>query len=186
MTKPTQLNNVLVNTTINHHLIFCIDLYSCITAHKGALYHSSSLGIVDIFYGYIMIIAVVMCGDNTIILRQLRSRFTLAGTTWLLWRYDCFTVSLHSPYGRHLPAVGAVQGHCQMPLKNGWNSHQSHEHRMRCDWGFPKLYLDQQITGIGLCSSLQRGKTATSVAITRKAPDVVVVRGTTNCDQGSC
>ena len=29
---------------------------------------------------------------------------------------DLFTVSLHSPNGRHLPAIRAVQGDCQWPL----------------------------------------------------------------------
>ena len=50
----------------------------------------------------------------------------------LLWesmtRIDYFTVSLHSPNGRHLPAVKAAQGDCQWILKNGRNSHRSTEH----------------------------------------------------------
>ena len=39
---------------------------------------------------------------------------------------DSFTVSLHSPNGRQLPAVRAVQGDCQQILKNVWNPHQSY------------------------------------------------------------
>ena len=32
---------------------------------------------------------------------------------------DCFTVSLHSPNGRHLPAIRAVQGDCPIATKLG-------------------------------------------------------------------
>ena len=35
------------------------------------------------------------------------------------WELDSLTVSLHNPNGRHLPAVRAVQGDCQWPLKYG-------------------------------------------------------------------
>ena len=59
---------------------------------------------------------------------------------------DSFTVSLHSPNSRHLPAVRATQGDCQWPLKNVGNSHRSHEPRIHCNWGIPNLYLDQLIT----------------------------------------
>ena len=45
---------------------------------------------------------------------------------------DSFTVFLHSPNGRHLPAVRAVQGDCQWPLKME-NSHRSREPTMHCD-----------------------------------------------------
>ena len=51
---------------------------------------------------------------------------------------DYFTVSLHSPNGRHLPAVRAVQGYCQWPLKNNGNSYWSLEPTMHCRWGFPQ------------------------------------------------
>ena len=54
---------------------------------------------------------------------------------WVRFRrmLDPFTVSLHSPNGRRLPAVRAVQGDCKWPLKNGGNSHRSRESIM---WGF--------------------------------------------------
>ena len=56
----------------------------------------------------------------------------------MLMGLDSFTVSLHSPNGRLLPAVWAVQGGCQWPVKNGENSHPSHEQRILCDWGIPQ------------------------------------------------
>ena len=59
---------------------------------------------------------------------------------------DSFTVPLHSANGRHLPAVRAVQGDGQWPLKNGANSHRSHEIKFHCNWGNPSLYLKQPIT----------------------------------------
>ena len=48
---------------------------------------------------------------------------------------DSFTVSLHSPNGRHLqmPAVRAVQRDCQWHLKNGGNCHQSCKPAMQWD-----------------------------------------------------
>ena len=46
---------------------------------------------------------------------------------------DSFTVPMHSPNGRRLPAVGAVQGDCHWGLENGANSHWSHESIMQ--WG---------------------------------------------------
>ena len=53
---------------------------------------------------------------------------------------DSFTISLHSPNGRQMPAIRAVQGDCQWPLKNGGNSHwsRSHEPTMHCMWGVPQ------------------------------------------------
>ena len=36
---------------------------------------------------------------------------------------DTFTVSLHSPNGRHWPALRTVQGHYQWPLEKSMNSH---------------------------------------------------------------
>ena len=44
---------------------------------------------------------------------------------------ESFTVSLHSPNGRHLPAIRAVQGDCQWSLKNSGNTHRSHESTIR-------------------------------------------------------
>ena len=66
---------------------------------------------------------------------------------------DCFTVSMHSPNGRQNPAVRAVQGDCQWPLKNVKNSQQSSEPKMHCDlprnhcwcWLPPNLYSYQPI-----------------------------------------
>ena len=49
------------------------------------------------------------------------------------WALESFTVSLHSPNGRHLPAIRAVQGDCQLPLKNNGNSHWSCEQVMQHD-----------------------------------------------------
>ena len=59
----------------------------------------------------------------------------LLTTGWNLWTANThlvhpFTVSLHSPNGRHLPVVRAVQGDCQWPLKNGGNPQQSREPRI--------------------------------------------------------
>ena len=53
---------------------------------------------------------------------------------------DSFTVALHSPN------VRAVHGDGQWPLKNSRNSHQSCEPKIHCNWGNPKLFLDQPIT----------------------------------------
>ena len=39
---------------------------------------------------------------------------------------DSFTVPLHNPNDRHLPAVRVVQGDYQRPLKNGGNFNRSH------------------------------------------------------------
>ena len=64
------------------------------------------------------------------------------------------TVSLHSPNGRLLPAVMAVHGDCQWLLKNGGNSHRSHEPAIHCDRGNPNLYLDQRI-GKGWCQPIE-------------------------------
>ena len=52
------------------------------------------------------------------------------------YRVDSFTVTLYNPKGRHWSAVRAVQGDCQLPLKNGGNSRhiqywQSHCHQTR-------------------------------------------------------
>ena len=54
---------------------------------------------------------------------------------------DSFTVHLHSPNGRQLPAIRAVRGTvCSlwktMEIPNGHMSQQS-----KCDWGNPNLYL---------------------------------------------
>ena len=38
---------------------------------------------------------------------------------------DSFTVSLHNPNGRQMPAIKVVQGYCQWLLKNIGNSYQS-------------------------------------------------------------
>ena len=50
--------------------------------------------------------------------------FTVRGVSLGHWyTIDSFTVSLHIPNGRHLPAVRDVQGDCQWALKNEGNSH---------------------------------------------------------------
>ena len=67
---------------------------------------------------------------------------------------DSFTVSLHSPNGRHLPAVRAVQGDCQWPLKNGGNSRWSWEPKMHCDWGIPN-YIEISQSQKGDISQLE-------------------------------
>ena len=46
---------------------------------------------------------------------------------------DSFTVPLHCPNGRQMPAVGAVQRDCHWGLENRGNSHCSHEPIMQ--WG---------------------------------------------------
>ena len=45
----------------------------------------------------------------------------------LIFSLESFTVPLHSPNGRHLPAVRAVQRDCHWGMKNGGNSHCSHK-----------------------------------------------------------
>ena len=59
---------------------------------------------------------------------------------------DSFTVSLHSPNGRQLPAVRAVQGDCQQILKNVWNPHQSYTPIIHCMYKVPQLIFNQAIT----------------------------------------
>ena len=58
---------------------------------------------------------------------------------------DSFTVSLHSPSDRHLPAVWAVQGDSYMSLENCGNSHWSCEPTIHSNWSNPNLYLDQPV-----------------------------------------
>ena len=48
-------------------------------------------------------------------------------------RLDSFTVPLHSPNGRQLPAVRAAQRDCHWGLNSSWNSHWSREPIMQ--WG---------------------------------------------------
>ena len=59
---------------------------------------------------------------------------------------DSFTVPLHSPNGRHLPAIKAVQWDYQWHMKNGGNTSWSNEPTIRLNWGNPNLWLDQPIT----------------------------------------
>ena len=59
---------------------------------------------------------------------------------------DSFTVPLHSPNGRLLPAVRAVQRDCHWGLNNSWNSHWSREPIMQWELGNPNLSLYQPIT----------------------------------------
>ena len=59
---------------------------------------------------------------------------------------DCFTASLHSPNGRHLPAITAVQRTVSglwkvVEIPTGDVSPHFH-----CYWGNPNLYLNQPIT----------------------------------------
>ena len=58
---------------------------------------------------------------------------------------DYFTVSLHSPNDRHLPAAGAVQGDRQWPLKSVGNCHRTCKPTSHCYWCNPKLNLDQPV-----------------------------------------
>ena len=50
-------------------------------------------------------------------------------------RLDSFTAPLHSPNGRHLPAIRAVKVDCQWPLNNCGNSHHSYVPGIHCNWG---------------------------------------------------
>ena len=45
---------------------------------------------------------------------------------------DSFTVPLHSPNGRQMPAIRAVQGDCQLPLQNGGNFQRTCEPTIYC------------------------------------------------------
>ena len=88
---------------------------------------------------------------------------------------DCFTVPLHNPNGRRLPAVRDVQVDCQWP----WKHCKFPPVRIHCDWGHLNLYLAKQIrkgwclpngspvlfpndisnaSRLGLCSSLNIGQ----------------------------
>ena len=65
---------------------------------------------------------------------------------WLLsmWNpLDSYTVPLHNPNCRHLPAVRAVKGDCQwllkfvkIPISNHEPSIHCSLHRIQCRWGF--------------------------------------------------
>ena len=77
---------------------------------------------------------------------------------------DYFTVPLHSPNGRHLPSIRAVQGDCQWHLKISGNSHQSCE-SIYFDWGNPNLYLNQTVTK-GWCQSNDSNPTENPNAMT--------------------
>ena len=46
---------------------------------------------------------------------------------------DTFTLSLHNPDWEHMPAVRAVQGDCQWPMRNHRKVHQSHEPVIHCN-----------------------------------------------------
>ena len=59
--------------------------------------------------------------------------FTSCLGCWIIMELDSFTVSLHSPNGRHLPAIRVVQGDCQWSMKNSGNSHQSREPTLHCE-----------------------------------------------------
>ena len=72
---------------------------------------------------------------------------------------DAFTVSLHSPNGRHLPAVRAMQGDCQwfiktMEIPNGHTNPQ--KGRCQSIGSHVSSLTDSRpaATRLGLCSSL--------------------------------
>ena len=59
-------------------------------------------------------------------LRRYRAHYDVSVMTYCIRNIVCldsFTVSLHNPGGKILPAVGVVQGGCHWPLKNGGNYH---------------------------------------------------------------
>ena len=65
------------------------------------------------------------------IIKTKAHKYTTAGV-FLLWDtlyifLDCFTLPLHSPNGRYLPAVRLCKGTISGVWKNGGNSHWSHE-----------------------------------------------------------
>ena len=53
--------------------------------------------------------------------------------TSILVSIPIFVVSLHSPNGRHLPAVMAVQVDCPWHLQTSGNSHRPHDPIVHCD-----------------------------------------------------
>ena len=62
---------------------------------------------------------------------------------------NSFTVSLHSPDGRHLAAVRVVQGDCQSPLTNWENCNRlMRKPRILCDRGIPQSIFRQAITKV--------------------------------------
>ena len=113
-------------------------------------------------------------GESQLVAEVKRCCTALMGACCCWWYLDSFTVPLHSPNGRHLPAVRAVQRDCHWGMKNGGNSHWSYEPIMQWDtrqsqcmfrliteaWCQPVrghvLYpTDSPIaTRLGLCSSL--------------------------------
>ena len=77
---------------------------------------------------------LVLLGRFYCIVNMLRSlHTTIFFRTSLSLAIDVFTVSLHNRNGRHLPAVKAVQGDCQWPLKTWKFAHVS----PHCDWSIP-------------------------------------------------
>ena len=60
---------------------------------------------------------------------------------------DYFTIQLHSPKSKHLPAVRAMQGDCQWGLKNGGNSRQSREPKSYSAYWSTKKYIRTFFTG---------------------------------------
>ena len=77
--------------------------------NKGYPFHSlwiSSMGITTVGK------SILRC----YISKNISTHFT-SWSTWSIICIDSFTVSLHSPNGRHLPAVSAVQGDCQELFK---------------------------------------------------------------------
>ena len=57
--------------------------------------------------------------------------YDLVTVSWYI--YHSFTVPLHNPIGRQMPAIRVVQRDCHWGLKNGGNSHWSREPILQ--WG---------------------------------------------------
>ena len=66
---------------------------------------------------------------------------------------DFFTVSLHSPNSRQMPASRAAQGNSQWPQESSENSYWSCDPTIHCDSGNPNRYLYQPITKVW-CQSI--------------------------------
>ena len=86
---------------------------------------------------YLSIARTYITGDHTL-RRAKSSHWLFLSCLVMVGAVDSFTVSLHSPNGRRLPAVKAVQGDCQWAWANGGNSHRPRDPIIHRLWGIPQ------------------------------------------------
>ena len=93
----------------------------------------SSRGILVLKYLLLQINLSDHCMDFKFSIASLTPEFKMIILYTSLECVDSFAVPLHSPYGRQMPAVRAVQRDCRWGLKNLGNSHRSREPIMQWD-----------------------------------------------------